>query len=139
MSGGKPTPTHLHTEDDPRYFVFGSNRLGVHGAGAAWYAVSRLGARPGIGEGVSGRTYALPTCSMPGVPLTLDEVRVHVERFLRVARAMSEARFFVSAVGCGIAGFREEQVAPLFADAPANCDLPPTFLLIISEKSGRAP
>lgn len=128
-SSGKSTKQpeqgpHIHSKDDPRTFVFGSNLRGIHGAGAALYAVS-LGARRGIGEGITGRTYALPTCSSPGVPLTLDEVNAHVQRFMGLARLMPEARFFVSAVGCGIAGFTEEEIAPMFAYAPANCDLPP--------------
>lgn len=118
-------PAHIHTEDDPRVFVFGSNRAGIHGAGAALYASEKLGARHGIGEGITGRTYALPTCSRPGVPLKLLEVNVHVKRFLLVAGLMPETRFLVSEVGCGIAGFKAKEIAPLFADAPANCDLPP--------------
>lgn len=121
-----PTPPpHIHEKDDPRIFVFGSNRIGVHGGGAARYAAYSLGAQRGISEGITGRTYALPTCSRPGTPLTLAEVSVHVQRFLGLARLMPETRFFVSAVGCGIAGFTEKQIAPMFKDAPANCDLPP--------------
>lgn len=116
--------SHIHSKDDPRIFVFGSNRRGIHGAGAAMYAAD-LGAARGIGEGITGRTYALPTCSKPGIPLTLDEVNAHVQRFMGLARLMPEERFFVSAVGCGIAGFTEEEIAPMFAYAPGNCDLPP--------------
>lgn len=120
-----PPPTHLHTKDDQRIFVFGSNLLGIHGAGAAYYASRDLGAKRGIGEGITGRTYALPTCSRPGEPLALEVLAIYVKRFLDLARLMPEARFFVSEVGCGIAGFKANQVSPLFADAPANCDLPP--------------
>jgi hypothetical protein len=116
---------HVHTASDPRVFVFGSNRLGIHGAGAARYATVELGAQRGVGEGPTGRTYALPTCLAPGTPLTLREMTNHVERFLEHARVHSNTRFFVSAVGCGIAGFSENEIAPLFARAPENCDLPP--------------
>jgi len=128
---------HVHVASDPRIFVFGSNLMGIHGAGAARYAAMQLGAESCFGEGPMGkrhplsppRCYALPTCSAPGRPLELSEVARYVQRFLEYAAAlldiMPDERFFVSAVGCGIAGFTEAQIAPLFANAPSNCDLPP--------------
>lgn len=128
---------HVHIASDPRIFVFGSNLRGIHGAGAANYAAVQLGAQQGLGEGPMGRRYfgdeprcyALPTCSAPGRPLALAEVAFYTGRFLEYAEVvleiMPEVRFFVSAVGCGSAGFSEVQIAPLFALAPSNCDLPP--------------
>lgn len=122
---------HVHNSTDPRVFVFGSNLRGIHGAGAARYAATALGALTGVNEGRTGRSYALPTCSKPGVPLSLREVKRHVDRFLLHAEFAKadereyDTRFFVSAVGCGIAGFKESEIAPLFKDAPDNCDLPP--------------
>ena len=121
--------THVHTSDDKRIFVFGSNRLGVHGAGAARYAERDLKFPPGKAEGLDERAYAIPTCSAPGVPLTLEEVRAGVNNFLITAWMLDSLdpsiRFFVSEVGCVFAGFIPEQIAPLFANAPMNCDLPP--------------
>ena len=117
--------THIHRFDDPRVFVFGSNRKGIHGAGAARYAANSLGAKHGIGEGRTGHAYALPTCYLPGVPLTLDEVREHVMTFLAHASENPDVDFFVSEVGCGLAGFRPDQIAPMFMHAPDNCHLPP--------------
>ena len=116
---------HLHTIHDPRIFVFGSNVRGIHGAGAAAYARTHLGAENGVGEGPTGRCYALPTCSMPGVTLSLSDVRAAVDRFMQYAEDEYPTRFFVSAVGCGLAGFTETQIAPMFAYAPVNCDVPP--------------
>jgi hypothetical protein len=121
---------HIHTPADKRVFVFGSNRLGIHGAGAARYAHDELGFPWGMGEGITERAYALPTCSSPGMPLTLPEVRRAVRSFLAMASLIdaldaSGIRFFVSEVGCGFAGFTPDQIKPLFADAPRNCDLPP--------------
>jgi hypothetical protein len=121
----KISPDHVHRRHDPRTFVFGSNRLGIHGAGAAFYASTELGAVSGVGEGPTGRCYALPTCSAPGIPLSLAEVTDHVRLFIAWAHASPSELFFVSPVGCGIAGFTEAQIAPLFIDAPDNCDLPP--------------
>lgn len=113
-----------HTPDDPRVFVFGSNLLGVHGAGAARYAREQLGAKPDAGEGPMGSCYALPTCSAPGKPLLLDRVAFHVRRFLAHASTNRDVRFYVSPIGCGIAGFNESDIAPLFVGASDNCDLP---------------
>jgi len=121
----KSPPPHLHQKTDPRVFVFGSNRVGIHGAGAADYAARDLDAKHGVGEGLTGRAYALPTCLAPGIPLTLDQVRVHVQRFMAFAVTRPDLRFFVSAIGTGIAGFREDEIALLFDGAPLNCDLPP--------------
>lgn len=122
-------PRHAHTEDDTRIFVFGSNLQGIHGGGAAWYARNKLGAELGVAEGRTGRTYALPTCSVPGVPLSLPQVEHWVNEFLKHANEMLTAepatRFFVSPVGCGIAGFDENDIIPMFRNAPENCDLPP--------------
>jgi hypothetical protein len=119
------TEGHEHTPRDPRTFVFGSNMMGVHGAGAARYACNSLGAKYGVGLGPTGRCYALPTCSRPGVPLPLTDVVRYVRMFLDHAEAHPETEFFVSEVGCGLAGFHTEQIAPLFATAPNNCALPP--------------
>lgn len=123
--------THVHTPADDRIFVFGSNRLGIHGAGAARYAAESLGFPQGCGEGLGTRAYALPTCASPGVPLTLEEVRIAVDNFIVIAGMMRSlsplSRFFVSEVGCGFAGFTAEQIAPLFVNAPDNCDLPPNW------------
>lgn len=122
----------IHTPDDQRVFVFGSNLRGIHGAGAARYAHVKLGFPMGMAEGIpfsNPRAYALPTCSVPGVPLGLDEIKIHVERFLNRARIFMQdepdVAFFVSEIGCGFAGFQPEQIAPMFAEAPPNCHLPP--------------
>ena len=102
-------------------FVFGSNLLGIHGAGAAAYAASlTYGARQGKGEGLMGRTYALPTCSKPGKPLRIDQIADHVDNFRRCAKARPDLYFILTAVGCGIAGFTPEEIAGLFLDMPDN-------------------
>lgn len=127
-------PKWNHTPDDDRIFVFGSNLLGIHGAGAAHYAADKLGAEFGIGEGLTGQTYALPTCYRPGEPVTFAEMMVYVENFLTFARSRPDLTFFVSMVGCGIAGFSETEVGPLFKDAPGNCDLPPEWRAFLCER-----
>jgi hypothetical protein len=106
---------------------------GIHGGGAAYAAHNLFGARTGVGEGATGKTYALPTCSAPGTPLSLDEIKDHVETFIDYAAGHSQNTFLVTAVGCGIAGFNVEEIAPLFADAAnyPNIWLPESFWKVI--------
>ncbi len=104
-------------------FVFGSNIQGAHGGGAAWYAHKKFGAEWGVGEGLTGRTYALPT--MEGDA----SLKKAVEHFITCAKAHPELTFLVTAVGCGIAGYTPAEVAPLFREATAleNVYLPKVF------------
>jgi hypothetical protein len=106
-------------------FVFGSNLAGIHGAGAALYARKHLGALQRVGEGLMGHSYALPTKDENIETLSLKSIEQHVCTFLRFARSAPEETFFVTRIGCGLAGFTDEQIAPHFADAPPNCILPP--------------
>lgn len=109
-------------------FVFGSNRAGRHGRGAAVEAVRRYGARYGMGEGLVGQSYALPTKGERLEVLTLAQIGVHVGRFLALAGRRSDLRFYVTEVGCGLAGYTPEQVAPLFEGSPENVVLPAAFV-----------
>lgn len=110
--------------NDPRIFVFGSNRRGVHGAGAALFAVQHKDAIPGKGEGIQGESYGIPTKDERLKTLSLDEIRKGVERFLAFARQEPSLRFKVTRIGCGLAGYTDDDIAPMFAAAPENCDLP---------------
>ena len=104
-------------------FVFGSNMEGMHGGGAARYANKNFGAEWGVGEGLTGRTYALPT--MEGKA----SMKQAVEHFTSCAKEHPELTFLVTAIGCGIAGYTPEEVAPLFKDAAQleNVYLPQLF------------
>lgn len=108
-------------------FVFGSNEAGRHGKGAALFARQRCGAIYGQGEGYQGNAYAIPTKDAHLRTLPLDIVRAYVERFKAFAASRPDLRFEVTPIGCGLAGYAPQDIAPLFADAPANCDLPPSF------------
>lgn len=105
-------------------FVFGSNLAGAHLGGAAKAAFCEYGAAWGEAEGLHGRSYALPTCDKQLRPLPLVRVGEYVARFLGFATRHKDRYFQVTKIGCGIAGFSEEQIAPLFRDAPINCLLP---------------
>ena len=108
-------------------FVFGSNIQGAHGGGAAWFAYKHLGAEWGVGEGLTGHCYALPT--MEGE----TSMKHAVEHFTACAKQHPELTFLVTAVGCGIAGYTPQQVAPLFREAAKleNVYLPQVFTQII--------
>lgn len=112
-------------------FVFGSNRQGRHGKGAALYARLHHGAINGQARGLQGSSYAIVTKElrkdMPAV--TLDEVKNEVNVFIDFAKKHPEYRFIITRIGCGLAGFSDEQIAPLFKLAPSNCELPSEFFV----------
>ncbi len=105
-------------------FVFGSNLAGRHGRGAALEARLRHGAAYGVGEGLSGRSYAIPTKDERLRTRSLSAIQESVERFMKYAVEHPEMTFQVTRVGCGLAGYRDEDIAPMFAAAPDNCILP---------------
>ena len=96
-------------------FVFGSNLQGMHGGGAARFAHEHFGAVWGKGVGLYGRSYAIPT--MQG---GVETIKPYVDDFLRFAMAHNEFDFLVTEIGCGIAGFTPEEIAPLFFKAVEN-------------------
>lgn len=105
-------------------FVFGSNLAGVHGKGAALTAIRDYGAIYGQGIGRAGNSYAIPTKDSRLRKLMLDEVEFHVKIFLDYAKKNKDLEFQVTKIGCGLAGFDEDDIKPLFNEAPDNCFLP---------------
>jgi len=104
-------------------FVFGSNKSGVHGAGAAHVAFKQHGAVWGIGEGIVGNSYALPTKGFHIEKLPLLEIQHSVSRFIETAEYWKDrgAEFQVTRVGCGLGGHKDHDIAPMFRTAPDNC------------------
>lgn len=114
-------------------FVFGSNESGIHGGGAAKQALT-WGAEYGNPEGIQGDTYAIPTKDKSVFnTLTVDQIRPYVDRFLLYAMENENKTFFVTEIGCGLAGLTPEEVAPLFKGATfiKNIHLPKRFWDII--------
>ncbi len=105
-------------------FVFGSNLAGSHGGGAALLAHQKFGAVWGVGAGLSGQTYGIPT--MHG---GLEKIKPYVDQFILFAKMHPELKFLVTEIGCGIAGFTVEEIAPLFKSAITlqNVYLPKRF------------
>lgn len=105
-----------------RIFVFGSNESGIHGAGAAAYAVRHFGAIPYQPVGKQGYSYAIPTKAKNVIDsLPVTKIKAYVDEFLKFAKENQLLQFQVTRIGCGHAGFTDEQMAPLFKDAPSNC------------------
>lgn len=102
-------------------FVFGSNLAGIHGAGAAKYAVEQRGAAWKKGTGHHGNSYAIPTKDQRIETLPLEVIEFYVDKFCDYATEHPELEFQVTQIGCGLAGYKPEQIAPMFAHAPDNC------------------
>ena len=118
-------------------FVFGSNLAGVHGAGSALAARQHHGAVLGVGEGLTGDAYAIPTKSAHLRTLALGQIRRHVEKFCIFAVNHPEMRFTVVEIGCGLAGYTPKQIAPMFLGAPrANVILPESFTAVLYQTEG---
>lgn len=102
-------------------FVFGSNLAGRHGKGAALEAANKYGAVRGVGHGRTGHAYAIPTKDRGLQPLELERIRLYISAFIFYANVHPELTFLVTRVGCGLAGYTEEQIRPMFEGASENC------------------
>ncbi len=124
----KYTPDNITHLDEDEVFVFGSNLQGMHCGGAARTAVQKFGAIMGQGEGMQGQSYAIPT--MQG---GVETIKPYVDRFIELASEWDQTTFYVTRIGCGIAGFTDEEIAPLFDKAfdLYNVRLPESFVKII--------
>lgn len=121
-------PDYITELREDEIFVFGSNLAGMHGGGAARLAMQRFGAVWGQGVGLQGHSYAIPT--MQG---GVETIRPYVDEFTAFARQHPQLKFLVTEIGCGIAGFSVEQIAPLFAQAKEleNVYLPRRFWMVL--------
>ena len=124
LKKGRITPEWIDSLKDNEVFVFGSNLAGMHGGGAARVARLRFGAVMGQGVGLQGQSYAIPT--MQG---GVETIRPYVDDFIAFAQAHPDKQFLVTPIGCGIAGFEPEDIAPLFEGAKEvkNISLPESF------------
>lgn len=104
-------------------FVFGSNLAGIHGAGAAAAARKLFAAPMGFSSGRCGRAYAIPTKDADLHVLPLSTIQLHVRRFVEYTHTQPDLEFFVTRVGCVLAGYSDSDIAPMFLGA-ANCSFP---------------
>jgi hypothetical protein len=113
-------------------FVFGSNLAGRHGKGAALEAYKNWGAIYGMGHGRQGNSYAIPTKGLHLEVLPLHTINYFVQEFLEYAVKMPGNIFKLTAIACGLAGYKPEQIAPMFETAPRTIILPEEFLLVLN-------
>ena len=124
----RETPNRITTLQKNEIFVFGSNLRGMHVGGAARIAMDSFGAIMGQGVGLQGQSYAIPT--MQG---GVETIKPYVDEFIEFAKQHPELKFLVTRIGCGIAGFHDEEIAPLFVaavDVP-NIYLPKSFWRVL--------
>lgn len=105
-------------------FVFGSNLAGRHGAGSAKHARLNYSAEYGVGVGRTGDSYAIPTKDKNLNVLSISEIKPYVDDFIKYAEDHPELTFEVVKIGCGLSGYEEIEIAPLFKNCPKNCLLP---------------
>ena len=124
MEQKRTTPEFITSLEPNEIFVFGSNLKGMHGGGAAYIAYRKFGAIMGQGVGLQGQSYAIPT--MQG---GVETIRPYVDEFIQFAKQHPELTFLVTRIGCGIAGFTDEEISPLFeaAHEVENIVLPPNW------------
>lgn len=120
----------LITELEPyQIFVFGSNQIGIHGAGAAKTARLKFGAIYGKAVGIQGQSYAIPTKDSDLKTLSLKSIQSYVTEFFHHALDNHNKTFLVTEIGCGLAGYKPSDIAPLFkrAEVLTNVHLPESF------------
>lgn len=116
-------------------FVFGSNLSGIHGGGAASAAHKLYGAKWGVAVGRTGHSYAIPTVRQHiNGPIDLPTIDSYVQQFLHHSATHPEDSFFVTRIGCGLAGYKDRDIAPMFKDAPLNCSLPETWRKYVEQR-----
>ena len=130
MEGKRISPRWIDSLEENEIFVFGSNLQGMHGGGAARVAHEKFGAVWGEGIGLQGQSYAIPT--MHG---GVDAIAPYVNDFIAFAKEHPELKFLVTEIGCGIAGFRISEMAPLFKEAleMGNIYLPERFIEVLEK------
>lgn len=128
------TPNSITSLDNNQIFVFGSNEKGIHGAGAAAFAMN-FGAEYGKGIGHYGNTYAIPTKDINIETLPVEKIAAYVKDFINYARIQPNLTFLVTEIGCGLAGYSPEDIAPLFKDAleVMNICLPYKFWQVLTD------
>lgn len=121
----KFTPEFITELKENEIFVFGSNLDGMHIGGAARIAHDKFGAIWGQGVGLQGQSYGIPT--MHG---GVDDIKPYIDEFIKFAKSHEEMMFLVTRIGCGIAGFKDEEIAPLFKECieMENIMLPRSFV-----------
>jgi hypothetical protein len=123
---------------DNSIFVFGSNNQGIHGAGAAKIARELFGAKLKIAKGLCGQSYAIPTRNMVSKNIfeniELPTVKRNIEKFVIFTIENKEKSFYLTRVACGLAGYHDSTIAPLFYECGINCSFPRNWKKFLEPK-----
>lgn len=120
-------------------FVFGSNLAGIHGAGAAKVAREKFGAKIGVGIGQYGNSYAIPTKDIEIITRSIDEILVDVLDFVIYTRKYPGLKFWLTGIGCGLAGYKYSEIAPMFKFCnPDKCNFPDAWMPYLEFSAGLA-
>ena len=126
--GGLITKYRYHSDgsvpNDDAIFVFGSNLAGRHGRGAALVAKRSFNAKRWVGQGRTGHAYAIPTKDADLQVLSLRAIRKHVRAFREYTKQHKELTFFITRIGCGLAGHPDAEIARMFRGATRRCSFP---------------
>ena len=130
------TPDNIQSLNENEIFVFGSNESGIHGGGAAKTALELFGAKSGVGFGPQGQSFAIPTKNWRIGRLSPIFIHQYVVRFLAYASLQPELKFYVTEIGCGIAGYTPEDIAWMFRESmeDENIYLPQRFIDVLNGK-----
>lgn len=128
------TPDNITSLNEGEIFGFGANEAGIHGGGAAKLAHQKFEAEWHVGFGLTGKCFAIPTKDRRIQSLAIIQIKHYVDRFIEYAKEHPEYKFLVTEIGCGLAGFVPEQIAPLFKDAVdiENIFLPKRFWNVLN-------
>ena len=129
----KYTPDKITSLEPNEIFVFGSNEAGIHGAGAALLARQKFGAVLGQGFGLYGQSFAIPTKNHNIHTLPIKKIKTYVDHFLVFAQGHTYLTFYVTQIGCGLAGHSAFHIAPLFKEVTSNVILSKVFHDIINK------
>lgn len=130
------TPENIQELKPNEIFVFGSNEAGRHGKGAAKLAMDRFGAKYGQAFGIQGQSFAIPTKNFDIKTLPLRDIGIYVQLFLLYVKIDPKNTFLVTEIGCGLAGYKPSEIAPLFKDCIdlENVYLPKSFWEVLKER-----
>lgn len=128
------TPKKISFLNENEVYVFGSNQSGIHGKGSAKIAADRFGAKAGIGFGLEGQSFAIPTKDKKIKTLELVQIKYFVDKFIEFAKRKENLKFYVVEIGCMNAGYKPSDIAPMFKEAKEieNIYLPEKFWNILN-------
>lgn len=130
---------HYHDENiiknlpEDTVFVFGSNLAGTHAGGAAKIANIHFGAIKGVGRGWSGQSFAIPTMNEHLQQMPLSQIQHYVDDFKIYAQNHPKVKYFITSIGCGVAGYKVEEIAPMFKGIAQNVIFPASFRAFVEK------